>query len=242
MVFYATSNECLRMQILRYFGEASSPCGRCGNCVKSYETVDISSKARIILCSVRELEEKKRFFGRITLRDFFKGARSKAILDKGLEEQYGYGKLSHVTAERILQILDCLIRSGFLRQTDSQYPVVLLGKIDPSSWTSEDREMNVRLPKPREKTSAGKKPAADQNVYRGNQEGLYDVLRSLRKEIADERGVPAFIIFSNVTLTDMVRIHPRNMREFLMVKGVGKTKANEYGRRFIECIREFDEG
>ena len=243
MTFYATSNECLRLQILRYFGEAASPCGNCGNCRKSYEIVDISSKARIILCAVRELEERNRFFGRITLRDFFKGARSKAILDKGLEQRYGYGMLSHVPAERILQILDCLIQKDLLRQTEGQYPILRLGKVDPAYWTSEDQEMIVNLPKPREKISVaavGKKKTG-QTVPGGNKEGLFDVLRSLRKEIADERGVPAFIIFSNATLIDMARIRPTNMREFLMVKGVGKAKAQEYGQRFLECIRRHEE-
>lgn len=234
MTFYATSNECLRMQILNYFGEAAAPCGHCGNCSNSYETVDISSKLRIILMAVREMEEKGRCYGRVTLRDFFKGSRSQAILDKKLDTLYGYGKLSHLTAERILQILDWAVRNHWLRKTDGDYPVIRLGAIDPAYWTSEADEIMASFPIPKAEKER-RKPV------RRESGGLYETLRRLRKQIADEQHVPAFIVFSDATLTDMARIRPTNMSEFLMVKGVGKVKANQYGWRFIECIRNFGE-
>ena len=243
MVFYATSNECLRVQILRYFGENSAPCGHCGNCEKSYETVEVGSKVRIILCALRELEERNRFFGRVTLRDFFKGAHTKALLDKGLDRTYGYGLLSHLPAERILQILDWLVQNHMLIQTEGQYPVLRLGTIDRSYWTSEDTKMKASFPLPREKTrtvrgKSRKDLFADTDLTEGK-EDLFEVLRSLRKEIADEQGVPAFIIFSNATLAEMALVRPTTMRQLLSIKGVGVAKANQYGQRFIACIREF---
>ena len=232
MILYATTNECLRMRILNYFGEASAPCGHCGNCTGAYEEVEISAKLRIILMAVREMEEKRRLFGRVLLRDFFKGSRSQAILAKGLDSFYGYGKLSHLSAERILQILDWAVQNHWLVKTDADYPVIRLGNIAPDYWTTESGDIIAKLPEIR---------PAREKLKSGRQEksGLFEALRQLRREIADEQNVPAFIVFSDAALTDMARIRPSTMKEFLMVKGVGRMKANQYGQRFLDCIRQY---
>ena len=233
MTFYATSSDCLRMRILNYFGEEAAPCGHCGNCSDSYEEVEISNKLRIILMAVREMEEKNRLFGRITLRDFFKGSRSKAVMDKHLDTFYGYGKLEHLSAERILQILDWAVLNNWLRKTDGDYPVIRLGNVDPVYWTSEEK-INARLPQ----TKAEREKKVSAGVPR---DGLFEDLRRLRREIANEQHVPAFMIFSDATLTDMVRIRPVTMREFRMVNGVGNIKAEQYGQRFIDRIKNYSE-
>ena len=234
MTFYATSNECLRMQILNYFGEASAPCGHCGNCSNSYETVDISSKLRIIMLAVREMEEYGRCYGRVTLRDFFKGSRTKAILDKHLDSVYGFGKLSHLSAERILQILDWAVRNNWLVKTDAEYPVLKLGTVRPEYWTSDDTEITASFPIPR-------KPEKTKKAGFGGKDGLYEALRRLRRQIAEEEHVPPFMIFSDATLTDMARLRPTRQYEFLEVKGVGRVKSEKYGERFMACIRDFED-
>ena len=232
MTFYATGTDCLRMRILRYFGEEAAPCGNCGNCDGTYESVDISSKLRIMLLAVREMEENARCYGRTVLRDFLKGSRSRVILDKGLECLYGYGKLSHLSAERILQIIDWAVMNGWLRKTDAEYPVIRVGKIDPAWWSSEGEPVIARLPMERAEREKKRRPAATTG-------GLFEELRRLRRQIADEQGVPAFIIFSDAALTDMARIRPVTYRQFLTVKGVGKIKADQYANRFIACIKDF---
>ena len=234
MTFYATSSDCLRMRILEYFGETSSPCGHCGNCSASYEDVEISARLRIILTAVRGMEERHRHFGRVTLRDFFKGSKSQAILSKGLDQYNGYAALSSVSAERILQIIDWAVRNQWLAAENGDYPVIRLGKIDPAYWSSEDEKIIARLPYTRTEREKQQPKASSKG-------GLFEALRLLRKEIADEQHVPSFIIFSDATLTDMARIRPVNMRQFLTVKGVGNIKANQYGQRFIDCIRDFSD-
>jgi ATP-dependent DNA helicase RecQ len=232
MTFYATSSDCLRMRILDYFGEASAPCGHCGNCSGSYEEVEISSKVRIIVMAVREMEERNRLFGRVTLRDFFKGSRSQAILDKKLDSFYGYGKLSHLSAERILQILDWMLQNDWLRKTDGDYPVIRLGAIDPNYWSSDSNEIIARLPQ----TKAAREKQISAQIP---QDGLFEELRRLRREIANEQQVPAFMIFSDATLKDIVRVCPTTMRELLMVNGIGTIKANQYGQRILARIRQY---
>ena len=232
MTSYATTSECLRMRILRYFGEPAAPCGHCGNCSGTWEDVDISSKLRILMLAVREMEENARCYGRTVLRDFLKGSKAQSILDKGLDCLYGYGKLSHLSAERILQIIDWAVQNGWLRKTDAEYPVIRVGRVDPAWWTSEDRPVMAKLPMEREEREKKRRPGKQIG-------GLFEALRQLRRQIADEQRVPAFIIFSDATLTDMARIRPETYSQFLSVKGVGKTKADQYANRFIACIREY---
>ena len=232
MTFYAVSTECFRMQILRYFGENSVPCGHCGNCDNLYEDVDISSKLRIIMLAVREMEERGRCFGKTTLRDFFKGSKARTILDKGMDKLYGYGKLAHVPGDRIYQILDWAVQNNWLTVTGSDYPVIRLGAVESSYWTGDEKKITARFPLPREEKKASQ-PKADASG------SLFEALRRLRKEIADQQHVPAFVIFSDATLTDMARKQPETMDQLLSVRGVGQYKAGQYGRRFIECIRHY---
>ncbi len=234
MTFYATTNECLRMRILKYFGEESAPCGHCGSCSNSYETVDISSKLRIILLAIREMEAKRRHFGRVTLRDFFKGSKAQTILGKGLDSFYGYGKLSHLSAERILQILDWAVQNNWLKRIDGDYPVLGLGEIDPDYWPLEGREILASFPIPRDEKVSSRPDRRESG-------GLFEALRVLRSEIAKEQHVPAYIVFNDASLTDMARRRPGTYREFLAVKGVGKSKADQYASRFIECIRNYED-
>ncbi|MBQ6343804.1 MAG: DNA helicase RecQ [Anaerolineaceae bacterium] len=232
MTFYATANDCLRMRILDYFGEHIGPCGHCGNCSASYEEVEISARLRIILSSIRKMDENHRSFGRVTLRDFFKGSRSQAIISKGLDRYYGYGALSSVSAERILQIIDWAVQNRWLRSEAGEYPVIRLGQIDPAYWTSEDEKIFARLPYTRTEKEK-------QKTKTSSKDGLFERLRLLRKDIAEEQNVPAFMIFSDATLIDMVHIKPVTIRQLLAVKGVGKIKADQYGQRFIDCICDY---
>ena len=176
------------------------------------------------------MEEKGRLFGKTTLRDFFKGSKSCSILDKGMDKMYGYGKLSHVEADRIYQILDWAVQTGWLQVSRGDYPVIRLGKVDPSYWSSDDITVTAKFPLPREEKESPKKEKQTGS-------SLFEALRRLRREIADEQGVPAFIIFNDATLTDMARKQPTTMSQFMTVKGVGQHKAGQYGNRFIECIR-----
>ena len=234
MTFYATTPDCLRMRILRYFGEESQPCGNCGNCDGAYETVDIGADLRTMLSAVMGLEINDRPYGRMVLRDFLKGSRSRTILDKGLDALYGYGELSHLSADRIMDIIDWAVLNGWLVKTDSEYPVIKAAKVDPAWWNAEDQTILARLPKERKDLPKARsaKPTAG---------GLFEELRKLRRKIADEQHVPAYVIFSDATLADMARLRPTTYKQFLAVKGVGQIKARQYGAQFLECIRIYEE-
>ena len=235
MTFYATGNECLRVQILRYFGEDSTPCGHCGNCRQSYETVDVSKEVRNILAAVRNMQNKRRSFGRLTLRDFFKGRKLQSLAEKNLTTAEGYGALSYLSAERILQILDWMAQNGWLRKTEGDYPVLILGDAAPDTGTSVDEPIRARLPKEKETEEAF---TDKKNGFHQDDSSLFEALRKVRKQIADEQHVPAYVVFSDAVLREIAEIQPDSFEMFRAVKGVGQAKAVKYSGRFIVCIRD----
>jgi ATP-dependent DNA helicase RecQ len=87
-------------------------------------------------------------------------------------------------------------------------------------------------------SSAGEEPPAHDAAGEAYDRGLFEALRTLRRALADERGVPPYIVFSDVTLREMARRRPATPAEFLAVKGVGEWKAAEFGARFLAAIRE----
>ena len=236
MTWYATGNECLRVQILRYFGEDSAPCGNCGNCLKSYEKVDVSKETRIILTAIRELQSRRRIFGRITLRDFLKGKNQQAMTAKNLTESPAYGKLSYLSSERILQILDWLTQIRWLRKTEGEYPVLMLGDVPETYWEEDDKPITARLPLEKGSGEISEKPEQEKDQP---DKALFEDLRRLRRQIADEQKVPAFVIFSDAVLRDIAAIKPVTFSQFRAIKGIGQQKAVKYSGRFIICIRDW---
>jgi len=239
MTFYATGNECLRVQLLRYFGEESAPCGHCSNCRLSYETVDVTEETRIIVDSLRELQSQRRFFGRITLRDFFKGRKTQTLINKNLTGTPGYGALSDFSAERILQILDWMTDNQWLRKTDGEYPVLMLGSLPQTGGKGEDNRVRASLPlekEPEKSTGKGKLSLDEPS------NSLFDALRRLRKELADQQHVPAYVVFSDATLREIASVQPDTFSQFRAIKGVGQAKAVKYSGQFIICIRDYKNG
>ena len=236
MTWYATGNECLRVQILRYFGEDAAPCGNCGNCLRSYETVDTTKESRIILTAIRELQSQRRVFGRITLRDLLKGRNTQALINKNLIDSAGFGKLSYLSSERILQILDWLTQIQWLRKTDGEYPVLMLGDVPEAYWEGDKEPIKARLPLEKESNEILSK---DERKKDQPEQELFDILRRLRREIADEQKVPAFVVFSDAVLREIAEVKPVTFSQFRSIKGVGQQKAVKYSGRFIVCIRDY---
>ena len=237
MTWYATGTECLRVQILRYFGEESAPCGHCGNCLRSYEAVDVTRETQTILNTVGEFQSRRRLFGRITLRDFFRGRNTQQIINKGLVDAPGFGGLSHLSPERILQILDWMTQNQLLRKTDGEYPVLALGPDAPLYMQPSEKPLTARLPLEKEKTEPLTK--TDRSVLPPG-DGLFEALRQLRKKIADEQHVPAYVVFSDATLMEIARSKPDTFSRFRAIKGVGQVKAVKYSGQFIVCIRDYE--
>jgi ATP-dependent DNA helicase RecQ len=243
MTFYAAGSGCLRRRLLSYFGEAPpSYCGNCSNCLTRFEEADITLEARKIISCVYRLKERGRSFGKIMIIDILRGSSSEKILSARLDTLSTWGIMADCDTHRARTILDYLVEQDYLAQAAAGgFPVIEMGKRAMEFLRQKD-PLLMMLPKEEQRgrplitggSGGGEAPAFD--------ERLFEKLKSLRRQLAAEAGVPAYIIFSDASLRDMCRKTPRTLDAFAEIAGVGEIKLERYGRIFIEGIREYYEG
>ena len=236
MTFYATSTDCLRQFMLRYFGEkAPSYCGNCSSCLNRFEEVDITVDAQKIISCVFRVKQKGRYFGKSMIVDILRGSKNERLVSLGFDKLSTYGIMNDISAKRIRTELDHLIEKGYLYNSDNEYPVVELTALS-ARFLKERNPVTMKLPK-EEKQESTKQRNNNESIN----DLLFDKLRTLRRELAAEEKVPAYIVFSDAALRDMCRVLPTNLEEFLNVSGVGRIKAEKYGAVFCELIKEYDD-
>jgi ATP-dependent DNA helicase RecQ len=257
MTFYATTNDCLRAFILRYFGERTAPsCDNCSNCRTAFEELDVTIEAQKIISCVYRLAQRDRSFGKSMVVDILRGSRNKRILTMRLDTLSTYGIMTDTSLHRVHLIMDHLIASDYLALSDGEYPVVLttpttrtLLKGDAHFVVKLPREPPAPTPEERaERRAAGRgggagrdgrtATAASRVAASAADPALFEKLRALRFSLAQEAEIPAYIVFSDASLRDMTHRLPQTEAEFLEVSGVGATKLERYGAAFLACITE----
>ena len=231
MVHYAEGAECRRRYLLNYFGEQfeEPSCNGCDNCLSPRETWDATRAAQKFLSCVYRIQEKSGMETGIThVVEVLTGANTEKVRKFGHQtlSTYGIGK-EHDRAEWG-SIGRELVRMGLLKQDAERFNVLLL--------TPEGREA-LRARKPIMLTRAIQQA---ESTHREGEiecdEILFDRLRELRKRLADERNVPAYIVFSDVSLRHMAREYPTTAHEFARISGVGERKRVDFGNAFIAEI------
>jgi ATP-dependent DNA helicase RecQ len=229
MVHYAECAACRRTELLAYFGEEFSAdgCGACDNCLSPRATFDGTLAAQKFLSCVFRIREKSGFgVGLNHVVEVLTGADTEKISKWGHAQlsTYGIGK-EHGRPEWSA-IGRELVRLGFLRQTTEKFSVLELTNAGAAVLKSRAK---VTLTKPAvvpEKNASHVGEIACDEV-------LFGRLRELRKRLADERDVPAYIIFSDVSLRQMARNYPASESEFARISGVGEKKLREFGDIFL---------
>ncbi|MDR2903862.1 MAG: HRDC domain-containing protein, partial [Clostridiales bacterium] len=232
MTQYCRTNDCLRAYILRYFGEtAAERCDGCANCHTAFELTDISADAQKILSCVIRTGEK---FGMTMIADILRGKTNEKIRSFGFDKLSTFG-ISDLSEDRLRQTILHLAQNGYLHITDGQYPIIKRG--DRADEVLKKAAITMKTTKeedaPRERRHGKSTKAAPVS------KALFEKLRTLRKEIAEEQGVPAFMIFHDSTLTDLCMKLPRDKNELRDVSGVGRTKIDKFGDRFLSAIADF---
>lgn len=233
MTFYATTNDCLRKYILKYFGEnPPNYCGDCSNCNTKFELIDITDEAIIIIDCTYGIQER---FGITMVIDVLRGSKNERLLQLGFDKLSTYGK-SVKSVSTLRSIVDHLIQEGYLAKSDGQYPV--LGVTNQSQdILSGNKKIEIKLAKEKIKETSVK--LKRKNALPENREELYSNLRRLRGKIAKEQGVPAFVIFADNSLVDMCIRLPETSSQFTQVTGVGEVKLERYGSLFLSEISDF---
>ena len=246
MVFYATTTECLRAHILRYFGEeAPAYCGSCGNCLTDYDETDATEDALKVVSCVARIAQRGRSAGASMIVDVLRGSRGEKVRQRGFDTLSTYGIMADAPAAHVRAVLDELVFRGVLARTGGDYPTLALTASSGAFLRREapwDEPFVLKVargkPKVERTTTAPSKgrAAADVSELDADGQELYARLASLRGELAREQNVPAYIVFSNATLVDMCAKRPRTREEFLDVSGVGAKKAELYADAFLAEI------
>jgi len=233
---YAESTDCRRTIQLRYFGEAfPGACGACDNCCEPRATTDWTVESQQLLSCVARLAQRRERFGAAYLIEILRGGESQRLIDRGHQSLsvYGIGKSRSVDEWR--HLTRSLTHQGLLDETQDGYPVLLL---NVKSWEVLRGERRVEIaaaPKPARAKKASSAGAAAPTA--GDYE-LFEALRALRKKLADQNGLPPYVIFHDASLREMAQRKPVTIADFATVPGVGQTKLLRYGEPFIEIIRE----
>ena len=245
MVGYCKTTGCLRAELLDYFGEIhGGRCGNCGNCAGDFTERDITVEAQKILSAVARVEKRYAHgLGAAAIIKLLRGGRDQRTLQLGLDQLPTYGALKGVDRDRIQRYMDVLMEKGCLRSDGEEYPVLRLAAragdvlFRGKRVFFREQAAQTALAEP---ASPGK--AALPAIPQEADDGLLAALKALRFRLAQEAGVPAYMIFSNAVLADMAALRPMNLEEFLQVSGVGKVKAERYGSAFLEAVRNWRAG
>jgi ATP-dependent DNA helicase RecQ len=239
---YAESTECRRAIQLRYFDETfTPPCGACDNCCEPREVEDWTVEAQQLLSCVARLARRHEHFGAAHVIEILRGSRSERVLSRNHNELSVHGIGKNRSLDEWRALVRTLLHQGLVAETRDGYPVLSL---NAESWQVLKGQRTVQVaraarsgPSPRrERLTATGAPLKSED------QPLFDVLRALRKQLADEHGLPPYVIFHDATLRDMAQRRPATLDDFARIRGIGEAKLSRYGERFIEAIRQHPRG
>ena len=233
---YCYTTECLRNYILKYFGEdPKKPCDDCGNCLRQFETLDMTDEAKKIINCIYESRGR---YGKNIIMDTVLGAKTARLTEIGATEYKSYGVLESSNKNLLRRLIEELLLEGYI--DTGEYQVLKLGDISRLKNTETKVLVKItdedKMAKRKEKPKSNKK-GIDSLTSKGFK--LFDKLKELRLEIARAEKIPPYIVFNDKTLIDMCAKMPTTKSDMLNVSGVGENKYGKYGERFIAVIKEY---
>ena len=235
---YTESTECRRAIQLRYFDETFvPPCGACDNCCEPRQLEDWTVEARQLLSCVARLAQRRERFGAAHIIDILRGSRSERVLSRNHDELSVHGIGKNHSVQEWRAVVRTLLHQGLLAETQDGYPVLVLNE---ESWRVLKGEHSVRVARavPRTSSARQRRDSATGVALGREDSALFEQLRALRKQLADEQGLPPYVIFHDATLRQMAQERPATLHDFARIRGIGEAKLSRYGARFIEAIRQ----
>ena len=237
MIHYAETRECRRATLLKYFGEELSPpsCEGCDNCLNPRETFDGTVHAQKFLSCVHRIQEKSGFtFGLNHIVEVLTGGDTEAIRQRGHDQLSTYGIGRDVNRGAWQAIGRELLRLGLVAAAPGKFATL---QLTPEGRAALRERKPITLTKPFdvETPRRAKRRAGEIEC----DEALFERLRALRRSIADKRDVPAYVIFSDVSLREMARSYPTTALEFGRIPGVGQQKQRDFAETFTKAINDY---
>lgn len=226
---YCESSTCRRRVLLAYFGETlqGENCSNSDNCLSSATLEDRTADAyKFLLCVYRTQQR----FGMRHIIDILRGANTQKICDYGHDQLPTYGIGKDLSADEWIRLGRALLHQGLVSETTDGYPVLRLNTLSREILRKQ-REVQIATPTQtrQEKTNAP-------TQLKPEEEALFKRLRSLRKHIADEQGIPPYIVFPDMSLRAMAQQRPQSEAQFAKIPGVGSRKLEAYFTPFTENV------
>jgi ATP-dependent DNA helicase RecQ len=232
VVAFASTSVCRRRTLLDYFGETypHPNCNTCDICLGTRETVDATLQAQMLLSAIVRTEER---FGATHIVDILTGSQNKKILDFGHDRLKTYGVGKNHDKKYWRQLINELLAQQVIQKSEGLYPTLFLLPKAVTILKHQEPFSTVLLLEKKKGQLLPKKSEPDSDSP------LFELLRSLRKQIADEQGIPPYVVFSDRTLHDMAANLPRTAEAMLTVSGVGEVKLQRYGKQFLRIIDRY---
>jgi ATP-dependent DNA helicase RecQ len=240
MLDFAATTQCRRSQLLQYFGEqpVAAQCGNCDNCLQPPEQVDGTDVARKLLsCIYRGREHSGFSSGAHHIVDVLLGKRTEKVIAWGHDRLSTFGIGAEQSKGEWMALLSELMRTGCIEQ-DPEHRTLLVTESGLRAL-KEHRAFTFAMPRfvAKAEKRRSRRLRAAPSVH---DDALFERLRRLRKRLADDQGVPPYVVFSDATLRELCTHQPVTLQAFRQIGGVGDVKLERYGTAFVEAIRSFD--
>ncbi|GKV54530.1 ATP-dependent DNA helicase RecQ [Sporosarcina sp. NCCP-2222] len=222
MVDYCHTESCLQKFIISYFGETEvADCKRCANCTDTRESFDVTVDVQKVLSCVIRMGQR---FGKTLIAQVLTGSRNKKVLEFNFHTLSTYGLMKERNSKDVSDFIEFIISENYLGVENGQFPIIYVTELGKDVLTGKIKVFRKGTVKSKQITK---------------EDPLFNQLRALRMQLAQEAGVPPFVVFSDKSLRDMAAKMPTSEEEFLEVNGVGTAKMERYGEAFIQEIITF---
>lgn len=229
---FAETSICRKKQLLRYFGEElKEDCGNCDICLRGNDKIDATEITRKILSAILRTEQR---FGKNHIIEVLLGKNTKAVKRHRHEQLSVHGIVKDFTDAELGQIIKNLLDNNLIQKSDGQYPTLSITK-KGALFLQSDERLEILRP---QSDKLDKQKTKTELEFDAN---LFEALRQKRKELAEERNVPPFMIFGDKTLQEMAHYFPVDAKSLSRISGVGEKKLVEYGDLFILEIKKYAE-
>ena len=234
--------ECRRVRLLDYFGEAGQPCGNCDNCLTPPEEWDGTEAARKLMSCILRCQQASGFsFGAQQVIDILRGKETQKVLQFGHERLSTFGIGTDLDVAQWRSVLRQLVMLRLVRIDHERFNTLRLTEASREVLRGE-RQLRLRrpakaVPKKAERRLVDRSRVnADAADVAGVDESAYEALRTWRREVSKQHGVPAYTVFHDSTLRELARVRPQSLGELRSISGVGATKLERYGAELLKIL------
>ena len=236
LIGYCEASGCRRQVLLHYFGEVNQPCCNCDNCLTPPKMIDATEPAKALFAAIEQTGQR---FGTVHAIAVARGEANDRVLQFGHDRLEAFGQGSEFAKPYMQALIRQAVAAGLLTMDISRYGALTLesGARDVLSGDSIFECKDLAVGRTKRAVRKARK-AIEETALSGDEHTLLVRLKALRMDFARDINKPAFVVFSDATLMDMVAKTPSNKDEMLDVSGVGPTKFDRYGDAFLEAISD----